>query len=475
MPLARVAYQSEVELSDTISGPAADARRPSVMAHEAGGLTESAEAVEGVPPQTIAAVETGLASTQLGPVADTRTQYGARNSRSEGRRCGGLAGPRRTRSSRPWSNWRGHRDVEPPPGRRRLQRRRNQRRYRWANLLRGGDRRRRRRRRCSPAHRRPVVRQCGRRPGRRQMPWPTNPGRGGRHAGSARCVRVHQVDVPVADDGPERRGEGQRPGRTSRGRRRSRGAHGISDCRVNGPTCPLGRRDGDLERFEEQWETTTVRPDWRGGTAAPSRPGIGYRPGRWPRVGSEHALGNVDFTPPGTTTVAVVPMARKERVISTGFKGRARYSSPGRSSRRDGRRRRARRRSRRRSTGVAGVAGIVSRSRCCSRRELLPLELEVPSDPEEVDPDVAADRDVLLAPGCTWATTIPMAAVAPVAARTAPRVRWRTRDLSSSPCLWACSPGWLKVTCRWKTSLRGMSSSHHARIDTVARPAVGPL
>ncbi|MGO9857133.1 MAG: hypothetical protein ACLPYY_19095 [Acidimicrobiales bacterium] len=67
-----------------------------------------------------------------------------------------------------------------------------------------------------------------------------------------------------------------------------------------------------------------------------------------------------------------------------------------------------------------------------SVEELLPLELEVPSDPEEVDPDVAADRDVLLAPGCTWATTIPMAAVAPVAARTAPRVRWRTRDRAFS-------------------------------------------
>ncbi len=59
--------------------------------------------------------------------------------------------------------------------------------------------------------------------------------------------------------------------------------------------------------------------------------------------------------------------------------------------------------------------------------ELLPLELEVPSEPVEVDPDVVPDRDVLLAPGWTWATTIPITAVAPVAARMAPRVRWRTR------------------------------------------------
>ncbi len=64
--------------------------------------------------------------------------------------------------------------------------------------------------------------------------------------------------------------------------------------------------------------------------------------------------------------------------------------------------------------------------------ELLPLELEVPSDPEAVDPDVVAERDVVLAPGWTWATTIPITAVAAVAARTAPRVRRRTRDRAFS-------------------------------------------
>ena len=64
--------------------------------------------------------------------------------------------------------------------------------------------------------------------------------------------------------------------------------------------------------------------------------------------------------------------------------------------------------------------------------ELVPLELAVPPEPEEVDPDLVPDRTVLLAPGWTWATTIPITAVAPVAAKTAPRVRWRSRDRAFS-------------------------------------------
>jgi hypothetical protein len=60
------------------------------------------------------------------------------------------------------------------------------------------------------------------------------------------------------------------------------------------------------------------------------------------------------------------------------------------------------------------------------------LEVGVPPEPEEVDPDPAPSRDELLAPGWTWATTIPIAAVAPVAARMAPRVRRRSRDRAFS-------------------------------------------
>ena len=59
--------------------------------------------------------------------------------------------------------------------------------------------------------------------------------------------------------------------------------------------------------------------------------------------------------------------------------------------------------------------------------EIPPLEPVLP-EPDEVDPDVAPCRDVLLAPGWTWATTNPITAVAPVAARMAARVSWRSRD-----------------------------------------------
>ena len=55
------------------------------------------------------------------------------------------------------------------------------------------------------------------------------------------------------------------------------------------------------------------------------------------------------------------------------------------------------------------------------------------AEPERVDPDVVPDaRAVLPAPGWTWATTIPITAVAPVAARMTPRVRWRSRDRAFS-------------------------------------------
>ena len=106
--------------------------------------------------------------------------------------------------------------------------------------------------------------------------------------------------------------------------------------------------------------------------------------------------------------------------------------------------------------------------------ELLPLELGVPPEPEEVDPDAVPDRDVLPAPGWTCATTIPITAVAPVAARMAPRVRWRSRDRAFSlfSGVFACPLGdmWLEDLSVW-----GAFPSHHARIDTVAGPAVGLL
>jgi hypothetical protein len=71
--------------------------------------------------------------------------------------------------------------------------------------------------------------------------------------------------------------------------------------------------------------------------------------------------------------------------------------------------------------------------------EEVPLDAEVPPEPDdEVEPDeVPVDPDVfgcavLPAPGWTWETTIPITAVAPVAASMAPRVRWRSRDRAFS-------------------------------------------
>jgi hypothetical protein len=63
-------------------------------------------------------------------------------------------------------------------------------------------------------------------------------------------------------------------------------------------------------------------------------------------------------------------------------------------------------------------------------------EAEVPAD-EELPPDVEDEvvvvvAPVALVPGCSCATTIPMATVAPAAVTMAPRVRKRSRDLARS-------------------------------------------
>jgi hypothetical protein len=71
---------------------------------------------------------------------------------------------------------------------------------------------------------------------------------------------------------------------------------------------------------------------------------------------------------------------------------------------------------------------------------VLPVEPVVPSSEESdvvVDEElpasvVAADFDVALASGRSWATTTPMATVAPVAATIAPRVSVRSRDCALS-------------------------------------------
>jgi hypothetical protein len=55
--------------------------------------------------------------------------------------------------------------------------------------------------------------------------------------------------------------------------------------------------------------------------------------------------------------------------------------------------------------------------------------VEPPDDPEPEEP---APLEVLLAPGCSWATTMPMTAAAPVAARTMARVARRSHCCARS-------------------------------------------
>jgi hypothetical protein len=81
-----------------------------------------------------------------------------------------------------------------------------------------------------------------------------------------------------------------------------------------------------------------------------------------------------------------------------------------------------------------------------------PPDAELDPDDEDVDVDVAVPPDAL-APGRSWATAIPMATVAPVAATTAPRVRVRRRLLARS--LSAGVFGWPWTDIRWRSLVGG--------------------
>jgi hypothetical protein len=116
---------------------------------------------------------------------------------------------------------------------------------------------------------------------------------------------------------------------------------------------------------------------------------------------------------------------------------------------------------------------------------VLPESPEVPELPLEEDPPVAApvpavDRDLVdvplrtaLAPGCSCATTMPMAAVAPAAASTAARVRCRTRVWTRSRLPGVL--GGIRGDMSVENLCFGTTPSHHARLDIVAGPAVGLL
>jgi hypothetical protein len=101
-------------------------------------------------------------------------------------------------------------------------------------------------------------------------------------------------------------------------------------------------------------------------------------------------------------------------------------------------------------------------------------EFEVPVlEVLDVEPAVPDSLGGLLEPGCSSATTTPMSAVSPAAARTAPRVSRRTLA-----CAFARVSGVLASlgSAMWSRPLLSeRPTSHHARIDPDAWPAVGPL
>jgi hypothetical protein len=94
--------------------------------------------------------------------------------------------------------------------------------------------------------------------------------------------------------------------------------------------------------------------------------------------------------------------------------------------------------------------------------ELLDVELGVPDS-----------LGGLLEPGCSSATTTPMSAVSPAAARTAPRVRRRTLDCACARVSGVL--GSLGSAMGSQPLLSERPTSHHAGIDPDAWPAVGLL
>ena len=144
-----------------------------------------------------------------------------------------------------------------------------------------------------------------------------------------------------------------------------------------------------------------------------------------------------------TTTVAVVPMARKERAVRTLVRacGRGRHRdvppdvTDGRLWLMVG-------------AIVVGVTLPPSLEEDGVEVEVVDVEdpdeederpdVVVVTDEEPVDPLVRSGELVVAEPGWSRETTMPMATVAPVAAMTAPRVSQRSRDVAFSrsrdPC-----------------------------------------
>ncbi len=130
-------------------------------------------------------------------------------------------------------------------------------------------------------------------------------------------------------------------------------------------------------------------------------------------------------------------------------------------------------------TGLIGVvAGIEVELPVFPELPDLPVfpDDELEEELDELAPERVPSAGEADVPACSCATRMAMAAVNPVAARTDTRVRARSREwifsLLSGVFGWATGDMWTEYLC---TSAVRTPLSHHARIDTLARPAVGLL
>ena len=121
---------------------------------------------------------------------------------------------------------------------------------------------------------------------------------------------------------------------------------------------------------------------------------------------------------------------------------------------------------------------------CCPTMPVLPDVAVPPRTPGARGADATSTRwttrapwpdGALLAPGCSCATTIPMASGGPRGGEDGPAGEVAQPGLWLCLCSGVCSAGCAADDMRLRGPLfGGTPPSHHAQIDTVAGPAVGP-
>ena len=238
----------------------------------------------------MAAVVTRLASTQLAPVAETRTQYGLDTVAGRADRdvmdvaVPDLPGPDRGGRAGEAAVVDGHDLVD-------LRRRASTTPGRCRSAQPPGGRRAGHRDVAAEAHehaRTDAARRCGPRPGRRPGPWRSSRGRAGHPAGCGRCARRgSSCTCAIAGDRPERPGRRRGPGPhlVEVGVVAERG-DGVADGRVDGARrCARPHRRATRERLEEQRADAHGAPGVRR-AALQLRVGrgSGCRRGRWRRA-----------------------------------------------------------------------------------------------------------------------------------------------------------------------------------------------